>query len=979
MTCLKRWAAFVLLVLAACGLNAQTPEWIWGAKTAENEFRNFRRTFPLPAGATHGVLTVAADNSAEVSLNGKRIGASESWSQPSRVKIAAFSPGENRLEIRAENEGGAAGLLVRLEIVGKDGAKTFVVSDAGWETKSDADTAWIPATSMGKLGVQPWGSVSLDAEATPAASLTVADGFRVELLHSSEPGEGSWVSMTVDGRGRLIISPQGDERLLRVTLEAAGQIASMEPIDVPLRGAMGLLWDAGVLYANAQGPQGYSLYRVRDTNGDDRFDSVELLRKWGGEAGEHGPHGIVKGPDGRLYVVNGNFVNLPTDLSPMSPVRNYADDLVLPRMEDGNGFGAGRKPPGGFVVSLDLDGKDARLFGAGERNTYDIAFNPDGELFGFDSDMEWDWGTPWYRPTRIHHIVSGADHGFREGSAKWPAEHADALPPVVEIGIGSPTGVRFGTGTRFPAKYRKALFVMDWSYGRILAIHLTPQGSGYSGTAETFIKGRPLNVTDLEVGADGALYFTTGGRGTQSGLYRVTYVGTAPREHEAADLLAADARALRHRIEQAHGVEDPGVVEANWSLLGSPDRTLRHATRIALESQPVASWKARALAETNAAPALTALLGLVRCGDAADSVAALKTLTRWPLDTLDEDLFLTKLRVISVAFARHGIPEAMRPLAIEKLGRQYPAASWPKNRELSQILVALGDPEAVLKTLDLRDAAATQEEQLHYTATLRGMKAGWTPELRQRYFAWFRTPSRAGVHPAKVVTWFNDVGLQPSNGASYDNFIKNLRRDAFAAVPDGEKGPVGAFIANGTPVVKPSAIAPKRAFVRDWKTADLQADLRQAGHGRDFDHGREIFQAAQCTACHRFNGEGGAVGPDLTGVGTRYARFDVWRSITEPSLVISEQYQARTFALKDDTEVTGRLVERSADTLVIVVDPLTDKRVELKASAVRSEAPSTVSPMPEGLLSTFSREEILDLLAYLESDGKKDAPQFRKP
>ena len=138
-------------------------------------------------------------------------------------------------------------------------------------------------------------------------------------------------------------------------------------------------------------------------------------------------------------------MNLPRNLSPSSPHRNYADDQVLPRAEDGNGFGAGKKPPGGFLLRLDADAKNVELMAAGMRNTYDFDFSPEGEIFCFDSDMEWDWGMPWYRPIRIYHLVSGGDYGFREGTAKWPKWYHDGLPPVVDIGIGSPTGVKFGT------------------------------------------------------------------------------------------------------------------------------------------------------------------------------------------------------------------------------------------------------------------------------------------------------------------------------------------------------------------------------------------------------------------------------------------------------------------------------------------------------------------------------------------------------
>jgi len=114
-------------------------------------------------------------------------------------------------------------------------------------------------------------------------------------------------------------------------------------------------------------------------------DHFRIVREWQGGSGEHGSHGLVLGPDNMLYAVRGNFTAVPKDLVDSSPHRNYADDLALPRMEDGNGFGAGAKPPGGYVARMDLDGKNIEMFSAGQRNTYDIGFNADGELFGFEA------------------------------------------------------------------------------------------------------------------------------------------------------------------------------------------------------------------------------------------------------------------------------------------------------------------------------------------------------------------------------------------------------------------------------------------------------------------------------------------------------------------------------------------------------------------------------------------------------------------
>src|SRR2546422_6048308 len=185
------------------------------------------------------------------------------------------------------------------------------------------------------------------AEATPAEKLTTLPGFKVELLHSATKQEGSWICMAVDPKGRLIISPQGDKQpLLRVTLSDAGQVAKIEPIDQPVWTAMGLLYAFDSLYVSGNGSKGLGIYRLKDTDGDGNFDSLEFLKKLDGAAGEHGSHALVLGPDKHIYSINGNFVKIPADISPNSQHRNYAEDQLLPRQEDGNGFGAGLKPPG---------------------------------------------------------------------------------------------------------------------------------------------------------------------------------------------------------------------------------------------------------------------------------------------------------------------------------------------------------------------------------------------------------------------------------------------------------------------------------------------------------------------------------------------------------------------------------------------------------------------------------------------------------
>ncbi|MBC7920719.1 MAG: heme-binding protein, partial [Ferruginibacter sp.] len=375
--------------------------------------------------------------------------------------------------------------------------------------------------------------------------LKLQAGFQAEHLYSPSANEqGSWVSMTFDNKGRLIASDQygglyrlelppiGDstkpkvEKLLVGT--AAAQGADTTKLKIGMGFAQGLLYAFNSLYvmvnhnSNSDFDKSTGLYRLQDTDGDDQFDRVTLLKSLKGEPGEHGPHSIKLAPDQQsLYVVAGNHVDVPEmDAYRLPPV--WQEDNLFPLIKDPRGHANNRKAPGGWVAHIDSLGKRWELVSAGYRNSFDIAFNEAGDLFTYDSDMEWDFGMPWYRPTRICHVTSGSEFGWRTGNSKWSPAYPDNLPPVLNIGQGSPTNLIHGMNAKFPDKYKKALFASDWSFGIIYAIHLQPQGASYTAEAEEFISGSPLPLTDGVIGPDGALYFLTGGRRLESDLYRVS-------------------------------------------------------------------------------------------------------------------------------------------------------------------------------------------------------------------------------------------------------------------------------------------------------------------------------------------------------------------------------------------------------------------------------------------------------------------------
>lgn len=783
----------------------------------------------------------------------------------------------------------------------------------------------------------------------------VRTGFRAEVVYAVPRGQGSWVCLTSDPKGRLIASDQSG-KLYRITLPGHGRPVGVEPLDVQLGAAQGLLYAFDSLYAVVSREKGSGLYRARDTDGDDRFDEVKLLRRLDGD-GEHGPHGIVLGPDGKsLYLVAGNGTRLPAPERSLAP-RNWGPDELLPPVGETDGVHT-RQAPGGWVCRTDPDGKTFELMAVGLRNSYDLAFNADGELFTYDSDMEWDMGAPWYRPTRVCHVASGAEFGWRTGTNKWPDHYLDGLPAVVDVGPGSPTGVTFGYGARFPARYQRALFVGDWSYGNVYAVHLEPAGSTYAGTVEPFLSGTPLPVTDLVVHpTDGALYLTVGGRGAPSTLYRVTYEGKEPtaRIGAAADGTAAPARAERRRLEALHGRPGDAAVDAVWPSLGHADRSIRYAARVALEHQPVRRWRERALAETDPRAATAALVALARCGDRELQTRVVGALARLGWDRLSEADRLDLVRAYTLAFARMGKPGGeARAAALAHLGPHYPSDTDRLNRELCQLLVYLDAPGVVGRTLRLLARAPSQEEQLVYVLNLRAAAAHlWSADQRREYFRWFE--QAAAIR----------------GGVSFDEYLRRIKADAADRLTPADRAALGGLLAE-RPRVDPYAALRGRPVVKEWKIDDLLPAADAAVGRWDVERGRRVFGAALCFGCHRVGGQGGVTGPDLTGVAGRYDTRTLLESILEPSKVIPDRYATTRIALSDGRLHTGVVKDLDGDELHVMTDPLDPARlVKVRRRDVESIRPSGVSAMPAGLLNSFTADEVLDLIAFLRAPGPK--------
>ncbi len=1005
------------------------PQWIWLSKEAKaGENITLKTEFNVPGDVTSATLRLACDNGATAVINGKEALKNANWDQPAKADVKGLlQKGANTIVLNARNAEGIAAAVATLEIV-SGGAKTIVETNGKWLAAPAGGSDFKPAVVIANHGDQPWGDALGASGAKPAArggavadpaALQLAKGFKAELIYTvPKPTQGSWVSLTVDGKGRLLAGDQGGG-IFRITPPAPGsqEEATVENMKLQIAGAHGLLYAFNSLYAvvNEKGTRG--LHRMREDG--DGFGAPELLRKMDG-GGEHGPHSVILTPDGKsLFFNGGNHTKLPENMELSRAAKAWSEDHILPRLWDGNGHAKGVLAPGGYICKTDADGKTIELYSAGFRNQFGIALNADGELFTFDADMEWDIGTPWYRPTRIDHCVSGGESGWRSGSGKWPDFYPDMLPPTLDIGPGSPTGVCSGTGAKFPAKYQQAIFALDWTYGTMYAIHFTPDGASYRAEKEEFVAGKPLPLTNAVISPkDGAMYFTIGGRGSQSALYRVTYVGTestapAPKPAPTAETT------LRRTLEKLHdNGTGPDAIEKAWPYLAHKDRYVRFAARVAIERQPAKLWAARALAEKDPQAAIEALVALARVGR-SEAAAATKTPSPYgsssgpvhkglPEDAalqnqiitalgaldfakLGADQRLGLLRAWQLCFTRLGKPAAdVCAQVAAKLDPLFPTKSAQENRELLQLLIFLDSPTVVAKAVPLLSTVKDVDEDIAtaslldrntgygsaaremqksrpnrhaiaFAAALRNATAGWTPELRRSYFTWF-----SGTR-----TW--------RGGNSFPRFMDNIRTEALGNfAPPTEKAELDALSkkAGTTPVA--ANVAPPKGPGRAYNVDTIVALVGTGLTGRDFAKGKAMYAATLCASCHPFAGEGGSIGPDLTGVGSRYTIRDLAENIVEPSKVISDQYGSELLTKKDGSIIVGRVIAGEAGKLTIMSSPLApDVLTTVPASEVASRKPWDVSMMPPGLINTLNEEELKDLLAFMLSGGKPDDKVFK--
>ena len=970
-----------------------TPHWISTTSPGPNPV-DLVHSFATDAPVQQATLRFAADFCfATVAINDTEVLEVAPFVQLQTLDVTnAVQRGENRLRVRLREGNKLTGVALSLEVRYANGTSAMIVSDAAWSVglvdptgvlkTPPLETEKLLLEDRGAVAPELWGigrrDISLSAfenyEQWQQSKGEVADkhrpkfwlapGFEITELRVAQPDEGSWIAMAFDDQGRLTVSRE-DVGLLRMTIaEDRKSVSRVEKIDVKLEECRGLAYDGATLYANANNSKG--LYRLK-IDDDGAAQGLELIRQFPGGVG-HGRNDIalLKDQSGQasIFTIHGDSVELPgSDVDDLtSPLRETK--LLPPKQE-------------GTLYRVDIgEPHKTSLVHAGLRNPYGVALHQSGDPFTFDADNEHDMGTPWYRPTRILHLMEGGDSGYREVTGQLPPrfhDQPDHAPQLFDIGRSSPTSVMFGYGLKFPSSYQRALYALDWTYGRVIAVHLLPRGMTYRASAETFLQGRPLNVTDIATGPEGVMYLTTGGRKTQSALYRI-----APKD-EARELFAqAPSPHEMVWMEYSLKVRNKKTLTSmnNSSLpreILSHDPVERHAARLVVERDPTNLETGNSRTIAPGPGAMTALMVIARARN-PEAVRSILSMMlnievhgqNIPIATHDLTSQFIGVRIANLCLETSRdqvlmqreklIPEVVkawkaldaRPYSVVPEG-----TSVELRRRLAYLLGELGAEELPALAGPVLLASGVQEDQLAGLLALRNQKSGWTPELRRRQFAVINS----------IPLMIGGAGLPPLE--------KWLREESIKTLTDVEKAELAGLLEPQPPQPEPLPVA--RPFRQKWMPDDLATLHGNEGSKGDVERGRLLFKEALCARCHRVGLRGAAVGPDLTHVSRRFSRNDILESVLIPSLSVAENYRLETITTLSGQTHTGRIISEGdyrSEKIRLSLDPLdAGKVVVIDKKEIDQHQSSPTSPMPSGLLDTLTLEEVRDLLAYLESGG----------
>jgi putative heme-binding domain-containing protein len=227
----------------------------------------------------------------------------------------------------------------------------------------------------------------------------------------------------------------------------------------------------------------------------------------------------------------------------------------------------------------------------------------------------------------------------------------------------------------------------------------------------------------------------------------------------------------------------------------------------------------------------------------------------------------------------------------------------------------------------------------------------------------FTAPAKPGVYP--YVCTYPGHWMR-MHGALY--VVENL--DDYLANPE-------EYLAKNPLKIDDPQLKDRRPRT-EWKFEDVASEVELMKPGRSFGNGKAMFKVANCIACHKMDGVGNEFGPDLAKLDSKLKSIDILKDIVEPSFRINEKYQTWVVELKSGKTITGLILEETPKQIKLIENPLVKAEpMIILQSEIDQKAKSPLSIMPKGLLDKLTREEILDLVAYLTARGSREHPLFR--
>jgi putative heme-binding domain-containing protein len=389
----------------------------------------------------------------------------------------------------------------------------------------------------------------------------------------------------------------------------------------------------------------------------------------------------------------------------------------------------------------------------------------------------------------------------------------------------------------------------------------------------------------------------------------------------------------------------------------------RQAAIRALQRIPTTYWP-----KEEAKPLLETLLAQVRKVPVAERTSSAVLDSMQFADALASLLPLSEARQVRKELGELGVrvlrlatvPDQMlfdKERLVVKAGK--PVEVVFENNDLMPHNFVVAQPGSLEEVGTLAEAQATQPgaAERHYVpASPKVMHASRLLQPRDAQRLAFTAPAKAGVYPY-VCTYPGH--WRRMYGALY--VVEDL--DEYLAEPE-------AYLAKHPLPIADDLLK----FVRprtEWKFDDLLSSVEQLDSGRSFANGKQLFSVATCVACHKMNGVGNEFGPDLTKVDAKLLKpAEILKDVLEPSFRIDDKYRTYVFELNSGKNVTGMILEETPTEWKVIENPLLKAQpLVLKKVDVAERTKSATSIMPKGLLDKLTREEILDLVAYVAARG----------